>query len=442
MGKSSGSSPQVMFLPQQQQTSSSTTNQLPQWVQDAGKANYDLATQIGNSMMGQFYQGPRVADMNNGQLNAINALNQNVGFTNAGYNNAMNAGNNAVNQSGTNVNNSINGLNGQVGQVYKDINLGPNPAQNAMNWLQHATQYQPNQVTAQSVPQGDINAYMNPFTKNVIDASMATMNQQKQQDLNSNASNAMAAKAFGGSRDAIQNAVLQGQYGMNAGNLAANLNSQNYNQALGALQQDQAKNLQAQLANQSAGLQNLGLGINAASNAGQMGLTNQGQNLQASQYNNSNALANQQNNISALQNAGALGISQGNLGLQNAQLQGQLTGQQQSDYLNSINAALQGSGMLQNQRQNEINAAQQQYQDAWNSYINPLNLRMQALGMTPYNTSSTSTGSSFGLQGQAYQPTSSSPFMGALGGGLAGAQFGPWGAAAGAGLGLLSGLRR
>lgn len=449
-----GGAPQMMFLPSQQ----TTTNQIPQWVQDAGKANYDAAANIDPAAFAA-YTGPRVADMNPYQTSAINSLFNNIGATNGGYQNAMNAGNTAIGQAGANygnagnsaagVSNSINGLQGQVGQVYKDINLGPNPAQNAMNWLMQATGYKPDQVAAQTVPQGDLNAYMNPYTQNVIDASLSDLGRQKENALNSNADKAASMKAFGNSRYAIQNAVTDAEYGRNAGSLSANLRNQNYNQALAALQQDQAKNLQAQLANQSAGLQNLGLGINAASNAGQMGLTNQGQNLQAQQYNNSNALANQQNNISALQSAGSLGInqgnlynsianSQGNLGLQNAQLQGQLTGQQQSDYLNSLNAALQGGGMLQQQQQNQINAAMQQYADQQNALLGPLNLRMQALGMTPYNTSSSTSG----FSSQMYQPTSSNPFMGALGGGLAGIKFGPWGAAIGGGLGLLGSLRR
>jgi hypothetical protein len=68
--------------------------------------------------------------------------------------------------------------------------------------------------------------------------------------------------------------------------------------------------------------------------------------------------------------------------------------------------------------QNEINAAQQAITDQRNALVDPIMLRLQALGQTPYGQ--TTTGSSFGLQGQPYQPTSSSPLAGLLGAGLTG----------------------
>jgi len=56
--------------------------------------------------------------------------------------------------------------------------------------------------------------------------------------------------------------------------------------------------------------------------------------------------------------------------------------------------------------------------DQRSAMLDPITLRLQALGQTPYGQ--TTTGSSFGLQGQSYQPTSSSPLAGLLGLGLTG----------------------
>jgi len=606
MGKKS-SSPQMMFLPQQQQTSSSTTNQLPQWVQDAGRANYDAAANM-NPAAFAAYNGQRIADLNSGQLNAIAALNQNVGATNEAFQNAAaqsNAATSAATQGMGNASNvisgalnpqsvqqAISGLNNQVGSgplgvnytqgqynqigyspsynnvdysgrvnqgidynnnpaqaaqnsIYNQLNSATGPqsiAQQAMGQTQDAAQsargignINAQNVNAQTLPQGDLSAYMNPFTQSVIDSSLSTLDKQRQQALNSNADAAINARAFGGSRAAIQDAVTNSQFGSQAAQLAANLNNQNFQQAQTAMQADQGRNLQAQLANQQAGLQasttnqgkdlnvaNMGLnaanqfgslGLNnaqfmtqAANTMGNLGLSNKGQDINAqqallnsalsqrgqnldaqranqsaalqsaglglqaqqanmnaafqdrmnaanvAQMNQSADLQNKNMNIGALQNAGSLGLNnaqlgvaagnnlaniannQGALGQSNASLMGSLANNQQANYLNSLNAALAGSGMMQAQNQNQLDAQRQFFADQQNSMLAPLNLRMQALGMTPYNTSTSSTGSSFGLQGQAYQPTSSSPLSTAAGLAAmgAGAYFGgPAGAAAG-----------
>lgn len=552
MGKKS-SSPQMMFLPQQQQTSSSTTNQLPQWVQDAGRANYDAAASM-NPAAFAAYNGQRIADLNSGQLNAIAALNQNVGATNEAFQNAANqsnaATNSAMGQMGVasnvisdalnpaSVRDAIAGLDSQIGQRYSDIQYGGNPAQGgidtmnnalsganssvntsqgmigqaynpvyqatnpAMNALQGSIQnaqqlqgFTPQQIRAQSVPQGDLSGYMNPYTDSVINSSLRTLDKQRLNSLNANADGAIGANAGFGSRAALQDAITNAEFGGKAASLNAELQGQNFQQAQQALQADQARNLQAQQANQSAGLQgaqlsqsanqlgqsaanqlgslglntgafninaantlgNLGLnnaqlGASVGNNIGQMGLSNQGQQINAQQANMNAALQNQANNINAFQNVGGLGLNnaqlgvaagnnmaniannQGALGQSNASLMGNLANNQQANYLNSLNASLAGSGMLQAQNQNEIDAQRQFFAEQQNSMLAPLNLRMQALGMTPYNTSTSSTGSSFGLQGQAYQPTSSSPLSTAAGLAAmgAGAFFGgPVGAVAG-----------
>jgi hypothetical protein len=179
----------------------------------------------------------------------------------------------------------------------------------------------------------------------------------------------VSANAFGGSRQQIQDAITNSQYVLQGANMAANLYNQNFMNAQGAAQKDIANNLQSQLANQNAGLQSANLNLNAA---------------------------NQMGNLA--------------------------TGQQQN-FLNAANAAYTGNSALQQQQQNQINAAMQQYADQQQSMLAPLQLRMSALGMTPYNTSTTGTGSSSGFTSQAYQPTNSNPFMQLAGGLLGGASM-------------------
>jgi hypothetical protein len=128
--------------------------------------------------------------------------------------------------------------------------------------------------------------------------------------------------------------------------------------------------------------------------------------------------------LSGANQIGSLGNQFANLGLDTANTLGNLAGAGQQAFLTGANAGIDASGLLQNQRQNEITGAQQAIADQRAAMLDPITLRLQALGQTPYGQ--TTTGSSFGLQGQAYQPTSSSPFATAFGGllGLAGAAGG------------------
>lgn len=78
----------------------------------------------------------------------------------------------------------------------------------------------------------NLDQYMNPYTKDVINASVA-QNEQARQIANMNDNQkATAAGAFGGSRSGVANAVTNQLYDQNDQTNIANLNSQNYNQAI------------------------------------------------------------------------------------------------------------------------------------------------------------------------------------------------------------------
>lgn len=642
MGKSSGGSPQIMMIPQQQ--SSTQTVSLPGWVDQAAQENLRMANDVAGRMPGP-YTGQRVADMTQGQLAGINTITNNIGstagdfasaraITNSALAQAQPAYRNAFNlayQSSNpqSVQDAISGLQSSVGQAYSpvsnsvnyraidyggqaftpinfnnqsyqgiDVNrtpysaiqAGANPVseslgmirgtsgatnstiagaldsiggafnpvyQNtnpALNSLQGTVadargmqQFTPDSVTAQTLPDGNVNDYLNPYIDNVVNSSLRTLDRQRANTLNQNADAAIAQRAFGGSRQAMQDAITNAEFGSKAASLDANLRSQGFTQAQQALQADQARRLQADLANQSAGIQGAGVrqnaaqlamqgantlgrlgldtgtfGVNAANTLGSLGLNNaqfqlgaantmgnlglqnrgqeidvqqtnanlglqnqqqinaaqqanaalalqnqglginagqaninaalqqRGQNLDAQQANmnaalqagqleqqrqlqNANlGLQQQQQNQSALQAMGGLGLSNAQLGYQGAGLLGNLgsqlsnigfdgartlgdlSGAGQQALLQGANAGIDAGGLLQNQQQNQITAAQQAIADQRAAMLDPIMLRLQALGQTPYGQ--TTTGSSFGLQGQAFQPTSSSPFASALGG--------------------------
>lgn len=83
-----------------------------------------------------------------------------------------------------------------------------------------------------------MSAYQNPFTNEVIDRSMADLERNRQIAGTNDAARAVAANAFGGSRQGVQNALTNEAYARQAGDLAANLRYQGFNTALGAAQND------------------------------------------------------------------------------------------------------------------------------------------------------------------------------------------------------------
>ena len=122
----------------------------------------------------------------------------------------------------------------------------------AMGGAQAAMGYQPQNITAQTAA-GGIGTYMNPYTQQVIDASMADLERQRLMQQNQLGAQASAARAFGGSRQGIAEAETNRGFAQQGGQLAAQLRQQGFNTALGASQQDVANQMQAALANQAAG---------------------------------------------------------------------------------------------------------------------------------------------------------------------------------------------
>jgi hypothetical protein len=214
---------------------------------------------------------------------------------------------------------------------------------------------------------------MNPYTQNVINSGLSALDQQRMQALNQVGDTAVRTGAFGGSRQGISEGVTNANAAAGAGNLASQLMAQNFTQAQAAATNDLQRNYQMQAANQQAGLTGAQLNL-----------------------------------------AGALGL-------------GTLAEQGQNSFLKGTAAAMTGQDAISGQNQRQLDALRQLYTEQQQFPLQQLQIPLQALGMTPYGQTQTTTAPG----------GSSSPLMGAAGGALAGAQFGPWGAAAGGLIGLL-----
>jgi hypothetical protein len=137
------------------------------------------------------------------------------------------------------------------------------------------SQYDPRMVNASSFLQGDVSAYMNPYIQNVENAALARLQGATQQAVNRVGDQAVQARAFGGSRQGIAEGVALGEAARSAGELSANLRAQGFNQAAQLMQTDQQRALQAELANQQAGLQGAQQRLAAAGMLGNLGTASQ-----------------------------------------------------------------------------------------------------------------------------------------------------------------------
>ena len=126
----------------------------------------------------------------------------------------------------------------------------------------------------------DLSAYMNPYQQDVIDTTMAELNRQGELARNQLAAQGVGAGAYGGSRFGIQGAELDRNLQDARARALAQLNQQNYGQALQTAQtafesQQQRQQRQSQLYGGVASLygglagQQAGIGVQQAGIGGQ-----------------------------------------------------------------------------------------------------------------------------------------------------------------------------
>src|SRR5262245_23931778 len=153
--------------------------QLPGWIGQGWQDMYGQMTRASYEMPGP-YTGQRVADLTPEQRNLIRQLYQNVGSTNAGYDQALG------------YTNALAGF------------TSPN-------------------VGVQRLGGMDLSPYMNPYTQSIINPSLTPMDQSLAQQQNAAATSAAQNRAFGGSRQGVQEAVNAAQTNLLKGQLGANL---------------------------------------------------------------------------------------------------------------------------------------------------------------------------------------------------------------------------
>ena len=198
--------------------------------------------------------------------------------------------------------------------------------------------------------QGNIASYMNPYTQLVRENALADLESSRQAAIRQTGERAAQARAFGGSRQGVAEALTNLGFAKQAGTLGTQLNEQAFNQAVQLQAADLARQQAAQAANQQAGLQAAQLRQGAAGQLGALGAQQQALRLGGAQSimgagGARQALAQQQ--MDAIRNIGLqrLGIVQSSLGAQPANL-GQVA---TTPYTQNVGAGLLGGALAGSQ---------------------------------------------------------------------------------------------
>jgi len=210
--------------------------------------------------------------------------------------------------------------------------------------------YQPAQIMARQANlgmegPGGVASYMNPYTQSVRENALADLESARRSAIAQTGERATQARAFGGSRQGVAEALTNQGFAKQAATLGTTLNEQAFNQAMALQGQDIARQSAADLANQQAGLQGAQFRLGAANQLG--GLAAQQQALrigggQAVMQAGEARRALDQQQLDAIRNIGLqrLGVVQSSLGAQPANL-GMVA--QTPSYSNPASSALGGA---------------------------------------------------------------------------------------------------
>jgi hypothetical protein len=382
--------------------------ELPAWVDQASQQNYQFAEQVADRPFQQ-YQGQRVAPLSQGEQQAGGILNRGMNQTDM----LSSASALAIARAGATQPSFVSGPGNPLfvttPQAANDVNVG------GVGQVGNVAD-----VSATRFSQADLSGYLNPFTNNVVDTTMAGMRDnlalagQKADDA------AMGAGAWGSSRSGVQQAVLSAQGAKEMASTEAGLRSAAYTDAANRLQADNTSALQARLANQQSALTTQGRNVDISRGNQAVDLSQQTANQNSALQTAQQRLAAETTNQGAYSTAQgmridaekanqAAGLQAANLGLQSGVALGSLA---DSATNNAGKNALLSSQIGANARsveQANLDAEAMKWQEAYDAPVTALNTRLAALGMSPYGKTTTTQETKKGGE-------SSNGFMSAIGG--------------------------
>jgi hypothetical protein len=186
---------------------------------------------------------------------------------------------------------------------------------------------------------------MNPYTSQVRANALADLESARRSAIQQTGERATQARAFGGSRQGVAEALTNQGFAKQAGTLGTQLNENAFNQAVQLQAADLARTQQAQAANQAAGLSGAELRLRGAGQLGSLAAQQQALRLGGAQAVMGAGGARQamdQQQMDAIRNIGLqrLGIVQSSLGASPANLGGTVS---TPNYSNPASGALGGA---------------------------------------------------------------------------------------------------
>lgn len=315
------------------QTSTTVQNsEIPAWMSKAGEDNYKKALELDAAPLQQ-YSGSTVAPLADTTKSAFEYFKNNSG-------------------QGLADTNTASGIFSSI----KDLDTG-------YNTINPTSVNAGADIVAGQLKDTDLGQYMNPFIDNVENKAMESLDRSRLTSLMGNADKAVKSKAFGGSRSAIVDAVTNAESAREAGILSAGLRADAYKSAVEGATGDINRNLSTATGNRNT---NIAVASDNANRA-----------LTADQLNQA-ARAGSQDAAFRNQNTAAAGLLS--------------TGGAKHQQILDTFSGLSGIGALeQAQKQSEINADVNKFNEGRDKEYNDLQTRLAALGVTPSSTSSTST---------------------------------------------------
>jgi len=199
---------------------------------------------------------------------------------------------------------------------------------------------------------GSIGSYMNPYTQMVRENALGDLESARRSAIQQTGERATQARAFGGSRQGVAEALTNQGFAKQAATLGTQLNENAFNNAVQLQAADLARQQQAAGANQTAGLQAAQLRLGGTQQLGSLAAQQQALRLGGAQAVMGAGGARQaleQQQMDAIRNIGLqrLGVVQSSLGAQPANL-GQIatTPYSQNVASGALGGALAGGQMF------------------------------------------------------------------------------------------------
>lgn len=207
---------------------SKTTTEIDPAMMKLYKANYQRAEGVAGTPF-QPYADQRFASLNNLQNQAIDQTQANAGL-----------------------------LSGGLSGAYSAMQAGLDP--------------DVRDVSAGTIADADLSRYMNPYTDQVISNSLTDLDQARQMAIGRGEDQALAANAYGGSREGVADSLTNQAFAQQAADLSGRLRAQGFVNAQQMAGTDIASQYNAILANQGADLNRAQLSGTAANNLTSLGL--------------------------------------------------------------------------------------------------------------------------------------------------------------------------